>query len=128
MISIARNKNRTFINKGKVNIVEGDFDTQSFEKESFDKVCTVNTIYFWPNPEITAQKIFSILRPGGLAVVAFEDIGQLKRKKLNQDIFRSYKSETVKDLLSESGFGTAINIKTNIKGKVKFHCVVAKKT
>ncbi len=127
MVSIARKKNKKSINKGKVSIIEGDINTLPLQNGRFDKVCTVNTIYFWPNPEITAKKIFKILKPGGFIVIAFEDIKQLKQRNLNQDIFQLYKTENVIALLSESGFGADIDTKTKTKGKLKFHCVVAKK-
>lgn len=127
MVSIARKKNKKSITKGIVNIIEGDINTLPLQNGKFDKICTVNTIYFWPTPEITAQKIFKILKPGGFVVIAFENIKQLEQRNLNQEVFRLYKTENVKDLLSESGFGTAVEIKTKTKGKLKFHCVVAKK-
>jgi len=79
MVSIARKKNKKLISKGKVSIVEGDFNTLPYKNESFHKVCSVNTVYFWPNPENTAQKLYKILKPGGFVVIAFEDIQQLKQ-------------------------------------------------
>jgi len=127
MVSIARRKNKNPIRKGKVKVVEGDFDALSYQNESFDKVCCVNTIYFWPRPEITAQKIASILKPGGILVTAFEDIRQLEQRNLNHDVFSFYTTEKVEDLLSRSGFKAEIDIRTKAKGKLKFHCVVAKK-
>ena len=125
MVSIARKKNKNLISEGKVNIVEGDFNTLPHQNESFDKVCSVNTIYFWPNPEIIAQKMSKILKPDGFVVIALEDIEQLKQRNLNPNVFRLYKTEKVKDLLSESGFRKDVDIKTKTNGKLKFHCVVA---
>ena len=63
MVSIARKKNKKQIDKGLVKIVEGDFDSLSYQSESFDKACSVNTIYFWSKPDVTAKKICSILKP-----------------------------------------------------------------
>jgi len=36
MVSIARKKNKKLISKGKVNLVEGDFDTLPYQNESFE--------------------------------------------------------------------------------------------
>ena len=126
MVSIARRKNKKQINKGTVKIVEGDFDSLSYQNESFDKACSVNTIYFWSKPEVTAKKVFSILKPGGLLFLSFEDIRQLQQRNLNHDVFSFYTTEKVEDLLYRSGF-SAIEIISKKKGKLKFHCVVAKK-
>ncbi len=126
MVSIARKKNKMQINEGIVEIVEGDFDSLSYQNESFEKACSVNTIYFWPKPEVTAKKTSSILKPGGLLFLAFEDIRQLQQRNLNHDVFSFYTIEKVEDLLYRSGF-SAIEIISKKQGKLKFHCVVVKK-
>ena len=126
MIAKACRKNRKNIQLGKVKIIKGDFDEMPYENSYFNKVSSVNTIYFWPNPETTARKVSNILKPGGLFIVAFEDIEQLKKKKLNQDRFRFYSADDVKALLANSGFSD-IKIKSKSKGEQLFHCVVAGK-
>ena len=108
-------------------IVEGNFDEISYEKDSFTKACGVNTIYFWPSPASTAKKIAEILKPDGKLVIAFEDIDQLKQRKLNQDIFNLYSKDEVQDLLINAGFSHDINIVSRKRGNLIFHCVVAEK-
>jgi len=51
MVSIAKEKNKENIKAGKVILKEGNFDEVPYSENSFDKVYTVNTIYFWPEPE-----------------------------------------------------------------------------
>ena len=100
MVSIARRKNRQHIKNGKVKISEDDFSKLPYMENSFDKVCSVNTIYFWQNPEYVARKTARILKPGGILVVAFEDIKQLEQRNLNKDIFHFYIADDVKNLLA----------------------------
>ena len=50
MVAIAQKKNRKHINNGKAKIHLGDFDEVLFDDNSFDKIFSVNTIYFWKNP------------------------------------------------------------------------------
>ena len=126
MVSKARRRNKKNIKFGKVKIIEGDFDQLSYKKKSFNKVSSVNTIYFWPQPEFMAQKISNILKPGGLFVVAFENIEQLEQRNLNKNIFHLYSANDVIDLLANSGFSTDNSLKTISKGNQVFHCVVAK--
>lgn len=71
---------------------------------SFNKVSSVNTVYFKPQPEFTVRKIFNVLKPDGLLVVAFEDIKQLEQRNLNKDIFHFYSADDLIDLLVKSGF------------------------
>ena len=125
MVSIARKRNKKNITKGKVKILEGNFDEMPFEKESFTKACSINTLYFWSEPAQTAKKIAEILKPDGKLILAFEDIEQLKRRKLNQEVFHLYSKDEVQKLLINAGFSKNVNIVTRKKGKLIFHCVVA---
>lgn len=127
MVSIAQRRNKKNIKNGKVKIIEGDFDILSFKNNYFDKVYSVNTIYFWPKPENTAQKAADIIKPGGLFIVAFEDVKQLEQRSLDKDVFKFYSTGEVKNLLVNSGFSSGINIESRTKGKLVFHCVIAKK-
>ena len=126
MVSKAQRRNRKNIRLGRVKIIEGDFDQLSYKNKYFNKVTSVNTIYFWPQPEYTAKKIANILTPGGSFVVAFEDIKQLERRNLNKNIFKLYTANDVIDLLANSGFSTDISLKSKSRGNQAFHCVVAK--
>ena len=125
MVSIARKRNKKNITNGKVKILESNFDEMPFEKESFTKACSINTLYFWPEPLHTAKKIADILKPDGKLILAFEDIEQLKQRKLNQEIFHLYSKGEVQDLLSNAGFSKNVSIVSRKKGKSIFHCVVA---
>jgi ubiquinone/menaquinone biosynthesis C-methylase UbiE len=127
MVSIAQKRNKNNIAEGKVKIVEGNFDEISYEKDRFTKACSVNTLYFWDRPELTARKIAEILMPDGKLLLAFEDIGQLEQRKLNQEVFRLYTKEEVRNLLVDAGFSKNVSIVSRKRGKLLFHCVVAKK-
>jgi len=127
MVSIAQKRNKYNVAEGKVKIVEGNFYEISYEKDWFTKACSVNTLYFWTKPELTARKIAEILIPDGKLLLAFEDIGQLEQRKLNQEVFRLYTKDEVRDLLVGAGFSKNVSIVSRKKGKLLFHCVVAKK-
>jgi ubiquinone/menaquinone biosynthesis C-methylase UbiE len=127
MVSIARKRNKKNIRIGKVKILEGNFDEMPFGKERFTKACSVNTLYFWPEPVHTAKRIAQILRPDGKLILAFEDIEQLKQRKLNQEVFHLYSTGEVQDLLINAGFSKNVSIVSRKKGKSIFHCVVATK-
>lgn len=127
MISIAKKKNKKNVDKGKVKLLGGNFDKMKFENEYFTKVCSVNTLYFWPNPEHTAGKIAKILKPKGKLVLAFEDIEQLEKRNLSSDIFHLYSKDAVQDLLIAAGFSSDIRIESKKRGNSVLHCAVAVK-
>ncbi len=125
MTSIARKRNKKNIAKGKVKIFEGNFDEMPYEKERFTKACSVNTIYFWPDPVRTARRIAEILKPDGKLILAFEDMEQLKQRKLNQEVFHLYSKEEVRNLLTNAGFSKDVSVISRKKSKSIFHCVAA---
>ena len=96
-----------------------------YKKCSFSKACSVNTLYFWSNPEHTAKKIVKILKPEGRLILAFEDIEQMKHRKLDKNVFHLYTKDEVKNLLINAGFSSNVSIQSRKKGNSVFHCVVA---
>ena len=90
-------------------------------------MCSVNTLYFWSNPEHTTRKITNILKPKGKLVLAFEDIEQLKQRNLSSDIFRLYSKDAVQDFLVAAGFSSDIRIESKKRGDSVLHCAVAVK-
>ena len=50
MMALAVKKNKTFIDAGKVVLHQGDFERIDFKNDLFHKIYSVNTIYFWPDP------------------------------------------------------------------------------
>jgi ubiquinone/menaquinone biosynthesis C-methylase UbiE len=127
MVMIAKKKNSRHIARGVVNISEDHFDTHSFKENSFTKACSVNTIYFWEKPERTVNKVSRLMQPGGMFVLAFEDVHQLEQRKLSRDVFRFYRRNAVRRLLENSGFSNGVHVESREKGRLRFHCTVATK-
>jgi len=127
MISIARRNNKKHITESKVKLLEGDFNQIPFDRNRFTKICTINTIYFWPDAENTIKKVVNILKPQGKFIAAFEDIDRLKEKSLSDEVFHLYSTSEIKALFIRSGFTSGVDIKTREKGSSTYHCVVGTK-
>ena len=125
MVSIARKRNRKHIARGHVKIRKGNFDEMTFKKGGFNKVCSVNTIYFWTDPKNTAKRIADILKPGGKFVAGFEDIAQLEQKQLNNEVFRLYSKDDVIKLLVDAGFSNKVSVKSREFGSSVLNCAIA---
>ena len=127
MVAIAQKKNRKHIDNGRAKIHLGDFDEVLFDDNSFDKIFSVNTIYFWKNPDTTISNISRILKPGGKIFVGFHAEDELSKMPLSRDVFQFYSTHDLTQLLSIHGSLKKIEIISK-KGKQKTcYCAVGTK-
>jgi len=107
MLKQASKVNKQHISKGKVRLHKGECSTLPFNNESFDELCSTNTLYFWKEPEKCFSEMFRVIKPGGKIVVGFRDAKQMSNLNLSEDIFSSYSQDDVVNLLSNAEFSGA---------------------
>jgi len=128
MVSIAQEKNRKHMDNGRVKIHLGDFDEVTFDNSSFDKIFSVNTIYFWKNPEKTVSRIYNMLKTGGKLAVGFHDRSEMEKMSLDRDIFQYYSTQDIAELLSAHGSLGNVEVIAR-KGKQKTcYCAIGTKS
>jgi ubiquinone/menaquinone biosynthesis C-methylase UbiE len=125
MVSMARKTNKKALARGRVKIWHGSFEQMECSHNTYDTVISVNTIYFWKKPEITMDKIFQVLKPGGRLILGFEDKDQMESKPVNKDVFRIYSTDEVKNMLASAGFSGETDIVSKTRNQMIFNCVVA---
>lgn len=111
IIAEARKINQDFITKGKVHFQLTDGITLPFDDYRFDKIFTVNTIYFWTNPSEYLNEIKRILKPKGTFSIGFADKTFMQNLPFTPYGFTLYEVETVKELLEKAG----LTIKNTLK-------------
>jgi ubiquinone/menaquinone biosynthesis C-methylase UbiE len=67
----ARRRNRRLVRRGRIQLAQGDSACLPFATGQFDRVCSVNTIYFWPTPQTDLAELHRVLKPGGRAALTF---------------------------------------------------------
>jgi ubiquinone/menaquinone biosynthesis C-methylase UbiE len=70
MLRQARRRNRGPVREGRVAVVGGDASALPFPDGHFDKVWSLNSMQFWPVPEVATRELRRVLVPGGGVVVA----------------------------------------------------------
>jgi len=72
----------------------------------FDRILTVNTIYFWGNPVTYLQEMFRVLKPGGIFVLAFTNSKFIEELSLvaNSDDFVLYNKQDIENMIAETDF------------------------
>jgi len=82
----------------------GSSSKMEFEDNTFDKVCSSNTIYFWENPSDDASEIFRVLKPGSKLVIALRPLESVKDAEFIKYGFTFYEEEELENLFSKVGF------------------------
>ncbi len=71
MIALASARNRRYLENGRVELKPGSASAIPYPDETFDKVCSINNIYFWMSPLDDLREIRRTMKPGGLLALAF---------------------------------------------------------
>jgi ubiquinone/menaquinone biosynthesis C-methylase UbiE len=127
MVDLANKKSRKNIRQGKIKIHLGDFDAAFFQACAYDKIFTVNTIYFWRDPIHTINKIHRLLKPGGKVVIGFHAKHEMEKMPLDRNIFRYYAAHDMQKLLSTCWKIKDIRILRKKANRKTCYCAVAEK-
>ncbi len=104
IITEAEKINQDFIPGGKVHFKLTDGTTLPFDENRFDKIFTVNTIYFWQNPVEYLSEIKRTLKLNGTLVICFADKDFMQNLPFTSYGFTLYEVGRVIELLESAGF------------------------
>lgn len=92
------------IKAGRAEFREGNVESLPFERTTFDKTCTVNTVYFWTSLDAGFAEIHRVLKPRGRVVVGFLPKERMDRMGMPEDIFTTRAPRDVIEALTKAGF------------------------
>ena len=102
-------ENAKAIKHGKLNLVHSSVENMPFSDDAFDKIITVESFYFWPDPGENLKEVYRILKPGGRFLLISEvyDNGELSEYSMNN--IRNYHlfnptPEEFQELFEQAGF------------------------
>jgi ubiquinone/menaquinone biosynthesis C-methylase UbiE len=104
MVRMARTHCATLIARGRVVLDEGDSAQLSYPERTFDRVLSVHTIYFWPDPLHDLRECHRVLKPGGRFVLGFRDAADEHAADFPANVYRFYTAQQVCELLRAAGF------------------------
>ena len=103
----ARARFAAAVRDGRADFRVGNVEALPFDAGSFDKVCTVNTVYFWKSLDPALMEIRRVLRPGGRVVFGVATKERLKRMGVPSDIFTTRTPEEIIAALARNRIGDA---------------------
>lgn len=104
MFQEARQINRNFVSQKQAFFSLYNGTEIPFEDNLFNKVFTVNTIYFWQEPEKLLSEIYRVLQPKGILCITFAEESFMKQLPFTQFEFELYSTEKAEKLIEKSSF------------------------
>ncbi|MFT8313263.1 MAG: class I SAM-dependent methyltransferase [Clostridium sp.] len=123
MLKTACKRNRELIKQGKVYLTKGNVMDIPFENSFFDKIYTVNTVYFWENLDKSLSEIKRVLKPNGIFINAIYSKQWLDNIKYTRYGFSKYTPKELEEATLHNGLNVfrVIETKKNIS-----YCIISK--
>jgi ubiquinone/menaquinone biosynthesis C-methylase UbiE len=104
MVRVSAEKNAEFVQAGRASFVEADIVSLPFKEAEFDKVFSVNTLYFWAEVATTMQTLKRVLKTGGSLLLAIRPKHLMQQMPVTHFGFTLYAKEEVVALFEAHGF------------------------
>jgi SAM-dependent methyltransferase len=118
MVDLARRLNQAAVTRGEVEVRAGDIETLDLSGVAFDRIFSVNCIYFWRNADAVLSKLASALAPGGKLVLAFRPDGDDVPARFRESTYEFPRVEAVEAALQRAGMVVAPPMPTTARGIV----------
>lgn len=113
-VKLSREMNAEDIWNGKMEVLEASVEALPFEDETFDKIVTVESFYFWPSPADNLKEVLRILKKGGMFLLVADiyqknDLTEETLENIRQYQLFNPTEEEFRELFKQAGF-TAVEI------------------
>lgn len=98
----AKSLNKAFENQADFVLYEGK--KLPFQDKTFDKICTVNTVYFWEEPVEFLNEIYRVLKDNGTFVLTFGQRDFMETLPFTEYNFTLYNNDEMEKVVSKSHF------------------------
>ncbi|MDR0918538.1 MAG: class I SAM-dependent methyltransferase [Oscillospiraceae bacterium] len=117
MVKIAQKKNPT------AKLSQGDVNNLNFSENFFEKIYTMNTVYFWSDLSKGLEEIFRVLKDNGVFINSIKSKEFLNKLPITRNNFEKY---TVKELVKASeNCGFSVEVKPFSKDRE--YCIICRK-
>ena len=106
MSSEAQQKNQGYAEAKKATFSLYNGTDIPFEGNTFHRVFTVNTLYFWAEPAKLLNEIHRVMKPTGILTIVFAKKSFMKNLPFVGDKFTLYSPEDLNQLVATSAFNS----------------------
>jgi SAM-dependent methyltransferase len=118
MADLARRLNHAAVARGEIEVRAGDIETLDLNGAMFDRIFSVNCIYFWRDVDAVLAKLAHALSPGGKLVLAFRPDGDDIPARFRDPTYRFPRIEMVTAALERAGVTVGAPMLTAARGIV----------
>ncbi len=104
MVEQSRINNKDFISGGQANFLLGEAHNLPFEKGSFDKIFTINTLYFWEDIITVFNEFKRVLTAQGQLIIAIRPRSVLETYPFVKYGFNMFDRNELVALITEHNF------------------------
>ena len=126
MLKVAGRHNRNFITRGRIELKLGDSKRIPYEDRRFNKVYSVHTLYFWPDPIKDLQEIRRVMREGGRFVLGFRLKDEKALAEFPVSVYTFYTADEIQLLLRRAGFEEVRILSGRVLGKAVLFAVAVR--
>lgn len=104
MVDESLNNNLSFVEAGKANFFNMAIEDFPAQEPLYDRIFTINTLYFWDQPESVLKKVRSLLHYNGQLCISIRPKHVMENHPFTPHGFKLYTRGEVCALLEANGF------------------------
>lgn len=108
-VEMSASLNRADVDSGKMDIIFASVSQLPFEDNSFDRIITVESFYFWPEPEKDLREVLRVLDKDGIFLITADIHGDAELSSEDKENIEKYglfnpTTDEFRELLETAGF------------------------
>lgn len=108
-VELSTQTNAKSVECGKVSISKASVEAMPFDDNSFDKIITIESFYFWPDPAENLKEVCRVLNKGGKFLIAADINGDAELDEKDIEGVKKFglfnpTLDEFRDLLENAGF------------------------
>ena len=112
-VRLSTERNKTDVESGKVSVQDASVEALPFDDCFFDKIITVESFYFWPDPAENLKEVYRVLKNGGRFLIVADINGDACLDEEDIEGIRKYglfnpTLEQFRQLLTGAGFRNVV--------------------
>lgn len=128
-VKMTSQRNAEIISSGRMKVVEASVEKMPFADNSFDRIITVESFYFWNNPPENLKEVRRVLATGGIFLIVADIHGGAELSDKEIENIKKYNlynptPQEFEKLLTNAGFS---DVKIHTKSGTKWICAEGRK-